>query len=149
MAESDFIDRLQASRDAIRKLQRSVARYALPQAQREALVDGVRRLVVPGEQLRVMTDMIDAFGPPLAQIEGLREDISEQRQQLAEIDERLIQMEAAAERLALAAEQIRLFQEPFVHMAALITGQEVDRADADSDESDENDLDDDLEHDDD
>jgi len=146
MTEGDFIDRLQASRDVMRRLQRSMVRYALPQGQREALIDGVRRLVIPGEQLKVMVDMIETFGPPLAQIEALRDEIGSQREQLRRMDERLIQMEAAAERLALASEQIRLFQEPFVQMAALITGQRVDRpagsASTDEDEHDDGGQDD-------
>jgi len=128
MTERDFVDRLQASRDAVRRLQRSLVRYAMPAEQREALIDGVRRILVPGEQLSVVTDMIDAFGPAMAQIEGLREEIASQREQLRRMDERLIQMEAAAERLALAAEQIRLFQEPFVRLASLVTGQQVERS---------------------
>jgi hypothetical protein len=127
MAEPDFLDRLQASRDTVRKFQQSLMRMAMPVEQRKALLDGLARIVTPGEQLQAIVDMIDSFGPPLAQVEALRDELAEQRAQVEAMGARLEHMQAAAERLALAAEQIIAFQGPFVHMAEMVTGQRADR----------------------
>ena len=127
MPEGDFLDRMTAGRDALRRVQRSVARFALSPQQRKSLLDGLSSMAVPGEQMQTMVDMVDAFGPPLAQIEALREELAEQRQQVQEVEKRLIRMEAAAERLAVLGEQLVAFQEPFVHMAEIVTGQQVSR----------------------
>ena len=124
MAEPDMFDALQAGREAIRRMQDSFARYAMPPEQRKALVEGMSQLMFPTDTMRAMSDLIDAFGPPLAQVESLRSEIAEQREQLSKLDDRLAVMEATAERLAVAGEQIVAYQEPFMRMAAMLTGQE-------------------------
>ena len=121
--EGDFLDRIQASRDALRKVQQSLARMAMPAEQRKALIDAMSRLVMPGEQLQLMTDMIDAFGPPLAQIEALQAELAEQRAEVDRMHDRLTVMEASVERLRLAAESLVALQEPWVRMAETLTGQ--------------------------
>jgi len=138
MAEPDFLDSLAAGRDALRRLQQSLARYGPTTEQREAVVGGFSQLVFPTDGVRALSDMIDAFGPPLAQIEALRSELAEQRELLSQLDDRLGHLEISAERLALAGEQILAFQEPFVRMAAMVTGQEMPaRGSADEDEGDE------------
>lgn len=125
MADKDFLDRIQAGRDAMRRVQQSLARYALTAEQRQAVIDGMTRLSVPGDQVRSIADMIDAFGPPLAQIEAVRAELAEQHEQVRRMDERLTHLEGIVERLAIAGEQLVAFQEPFVRMAAMFTGQDV------------------------
>lgn len=138
MAEPDFLDSLAAGRDALRRLQQSLARYGPTTEQREAVVGGFSQLVFPTDGVRALSDMIDAFGPPLAQIEALRSELAEQRELLSQLDDRLGHLEISAERLALAGEQILAFQEPFVRMAAMVTGQEMPaRGGADEYEGDE------------
>lgn len=127
MAEGDLFDQFQAGREALRRLQESFARYAMPPEQRQALIDGMSQLMFPADGVRAMSDLIDAFGPPLAQIEALRSELAEQREQLAQLDGRLAHLEATAERLAIAGEQIMAFQEPYLRMAALLTGQDLGR----------------------
>jgi citrate synthase len=127
MAERDFIDRLQAGRDVLRRAQENLARYTLTPEQRQALLEGMTRMSVPGDQLRSMVDMMEAFGPPLAQIEALREELASQREEVQALDARLAHLEAIAERLAIAGEQLVAYQEPFVRMASMLTGQEVKR----------------------
>lgn len=127
MAEPDFLDRLQAGRDALAKFQQSMMRLAMPADQRKALFEGMSNLVMPGEQLQTIVDLMDAFGPPLAQIEALQAELAEQRTQVEAMNERLAHIERAAERLALASEQLVMFQEPFVRMTEAFTGQPVTR----------------------
>ncbi len=131
MAEPDFLDSLAAGRDALRRLQQSLARYGPTTEQREAVVGGFSQLMFPTDGVRALSDMIDAFGPPLAQIEALRAELAEQRELLSQLDDRLGHLEISAERLALAGEQILAFQEPFVRMAAMVTGQEIPSRGAD------------------
>ena len=137
MAEPDMFDAFQAGREALRRMQESFARYAMPPEQRQALVEGMGQLMFPSENLRALSDLIDAFGPPLAQVESLRSEIAEQREQLSKIDDRLAVMEATAERLAVAGEQIVAYQEPFMRMAAMFTGQDfgAQRTDDDTDDA--------------
>jgi hypothetical protein len=127
MAERDFIDRLQAGREVIRRAQQNLARYTLTPEQRQALMEGMTRMSVPGDQLQSMVDMMEAFGPPLAQIEALRDELAVQREQVQALDQRLAHLEAIAERLVIAGEQLVAFQEPFVRMASMFTGQDVKR----------------------
>ena len=146
MAEPDFLDNLAAGRDAIRRLQQSVARYALSAEQREAMVGGFSQMLFPTDGVRALSDLVDAFGPPLAQIEALREELAEQRELLSELDGRLEHLEISAERLALAGEQILAFQEPFIRMAAMVTGQQMPtrhKAEAEEEDDDEYEYEDD------
>jgi len=133
MAEPDLFDAFQAGREALRRMQESFARYAMPPEQRQALADGMTQLLFPTDGVRAMSDFIDAFGPPLAQIEALREELAEQRDAVRKLDDRLAHMEATAERLATAAEQIQGFQEPFVRMASMVTGQDFTKRKPSSD----------------
>ncbi|MGI9614708.1 MAG: hypothetical protein ACR2QO_17490 [Acidimicrobiales bacterium] len=137
MAEPDMFDAFQAGREALRRMQESFSRYAMPHEQRQALVEGMGQLMFPSENVRALSDLIDAFGPPLAQVESLRSEIAEQREQLSKIDDRLAVMEATAERLAVAGEQIVAYQEPFMRMAAMFTGQDfgAQRTDDDTDDA--------------
>lgn len=150
MAEPDLFDAFQAGREALRRMQESFARYAMPTEQRQALADGMTQLLFPTDGVRAMSDFIDAFGPPLAQIEALQSELAEQRDQIRKMDDRLAHMEATAERLAIAAEQIQAFQEPFIRMAGMVTGQDFSAAgkasarDRDDDDFDDEDLDDDF-----
>lgn len=125
MAEPDFLDSLAAGRDALRRLQQSLTRYGLTAEQRQAMVGGFNQMLFPTDGVRALSDMIDAFGPPLAQIEALREELAEQRELLSQLDARLGHLEVSAERLALAGEQVLAFQEPFIRMAAMMTGQQM------------------------
>lgn len=134
MAEPDFLDSLAAGRDALRRLQQSLARYGPTTEQRQAVVGGFSQLMFPTDGVRALSDMIDAFGPPLAQIEALRAELAEQRELLSQLDDRLGHLEISAERLALAGEQILAFQEPFVRMAAMVTGQDMPSREADAEE---------------
>lgn len=127
MADSDFIDRLQTSRDTLRKFQSSLARMAMPAEQRKALVDGMTRFVMPGDQIQAMVDLVDAFGPPLAQIETFRSELADHRVEVERMEARLAHLESAAERLALAAENMIAMQDPFIKMAELLTGQKAER----------------------
>ncbi len=132
MAEPDFLDTIQAGRDALRRMQESFARYTMSAEQRQAVLDGISQLMFPTDAVKAMSDMMDAFGPPLAQIEALRAELAEQRQQLSELDDRLAHIEITAERLALAGEQIVAYQEPFANIMALMTGQGLRRGSSDS-----------------
>lgn len=125
MPEPDMFDHFQAGREAFRRLQESFARYAMPAEQRQAVVDGMSQIMFPADGVRAMSDFIDAFGPPLAQIDAFRSELAEQREQLSQLDDRLAHLETTAERLALAGEQLVAFQEPFVRMAGLVTGQDL------------------------
>lgn len=125
MAEPDFLDNLAAGRDALRRLQQSFARYAMSPEQRQAVVGGFAQMMFPTDGVRALSDLVDAFGPPLAQVEALRAELAEQRELLSELDARLEHLEASAERLALAGEQILAFQEPFIQMAGWMTGQDL------------------------
>lgn len=152
MAEPDFLDSLAAGRDALRRLQQSLARYGPTTEQRQAVVGGFSQLMFPTDGVRALSDLIDAFGPPLAQIEALRGELAEQRELLSQLDDRLGHLEISAERLALAGEQILAFQEPFVRMAAMVTGQEMpsagtDEAEYEEEEDDEGDGEDEEEED--
>lgn len=135
MADPDFLDQLQAGRDSLRKFQRSLVRMAVPQEQRDALMEGMSRMLIPGNQLQTLVDLMDAFGPPLAQIEALREELAEQRRTVDELNSRLVLMEASAERLATAAETIVAAQEPFVRLASLATGQKVTKNETPDDDT--------------
>lgn len=146
MAEPDFLDNLAAGRDAIRRLQQSVARYALSAEQREAMVGGFSQMLFPTDGVRALSDLVDAFGPPLAQIEALREELAEQREVLSQLDGRLEHLEISAERLALAGEQILAFQEPFIRMAAMVTGQQVPARRSAADDEDEDEYEEDGEY---
>ncbi|MEL6984470.1 MAG: hypothetical protein AAFO29_18735 [Actinomycetota bacterium] len=147
MAEPDFLDSLAAGRDALKRLQQSLARYGPTTEQRQAVVGGFSQLMFPTDGVRALSDLIDAFGPPLAQIEALRSELAEQRELLSQLDDRLGHLEISAERLALAGEQILAFQEPFVRMAAMVTGQDMPSAGEDEG-ADEEDVDDVYEDDD-
>ena len=82
-------------------------------------------------------DLIDAFGPPQAQIETMRAELAETREQLDRLDDRLAKMEAMAERLAIASEQVVAFQEPFLRMAAFLPGFGQPASDGDGEEADD------------
>lgn len=142
MAEPDFLDSLAAGRDAIRRLQQSLTRYAPTAEQRQAVVGGFAQLMFPTDGVRALSDLVDAFGPPLAQVEALRAELAEQRELLSQLDDRLEHLESAAERLALAGEQILAFQEPFVQMAGMVTGQDLRSRGADGDSGHDSDRDD-------
>jgi len=118
MNEKDLFDRLVSGRDSVRKLQQTFARMAMTDEQRQVLADGMARMIMPGDQIQTMIDLIDAFGPPHAQIEALREEIALHRSQLEEAQARLAHIETTVVRLAGAAEQIAAFQEPFVKFAS-------------------------------
>jgi hypothetical protein len=98
---------------------------AMPPDQRRIMAEGLSRMIMPGRQLEAMIEMMEAFGPPVAQIEGVREKLAEQRAQLVEMNDELDRMESALNRLATAAEQLAAFQEPFVRLAAAVTGTEL------------------------
>lgn len=132
MAEPDMFDAFQSGREAIKRMQESLARYAMPAEQRQALVEGMTQLMFPTDNVRALSDLIDAFGPPLAQVESLRAEIAEQREQLSKLDDRLAVLEATAERMAVAGEQIVAYQEPFMRMAAMVTGQEFPKRSEDT-----------------
>ena len=121
----DFTDRWMAGQDALRKFQQAVGRMALPAEQRRLMTEGLSRMIMPGKQLEAMVEMMEAFGPPVAQIEAVHEKIAEQRVQLQEMNDELDRIESAVSRLAIAAEQLAAFQQPFVRMAAAVTGMEV------------------------
>lgn len=126
MAGNDFasiFNRLQTGAEAMMKLQQSFARYAMPVDQQRALLDGVSRVMFPGEQLQVMVDLIDSFGPPLAQLDRLQEQLDEQRAQVQTYIERLDEIDRVLSRMATAGEQLVSFQEPFVKLASALTGQ--------------------------
>lgn len=144
MAEPDMFDAFQSGREAIKRMQESLARYAMPAEQRQALVEGMTQLMFPTDNVRALSDLIDAFGPPLAQVESLRDEIAEQREQLSKLDDRLAVLEATAERMAVAGEQIVAYQEPFMRMAAMVTGQEFPKRpeDTTTDEPEDGDGDD-------
>ena len=61
----------------------------------------------------------------------MRGELADQRTQLRDLDERLARMEAAIDRLAAAGEQVAAMQEPFVRLAAAVTGQSTTRSRAD------------------
>ena len=88
------------------------------------------RLAVPGDQVQSLVDLMDSFGPPLAQIEALRSELAEQRALFEQLGERLAHMESLADRLVIAGEQLVAYQEPFVRMAAMFTGQDFERRSA-------------------
>ena len=66
--------------------------------------------------------MMEAFGPPVAQIQAVKRQLDEQRAQVAVLQKQLEDMSAVVERLALASEQIVAFQEPFVRLAGAVMG---------------------------
>ena len=141
----DFFDAFAAGREALRRMQESFSRYAMPPEQRQALADGMAQLMFPTDRVRAISDLIDAFGPPLAQIETMRAEVAAAREQLDELDDRLARMEAMAERLAIAAEQVQAFQEPFLRMASMIPGFEASHQATDGSDDQEDDEDDDDE----
>jgi hypothetical protein len=68
--------------------------------------------------------MMEAFGPPLAQIESVRTELIAQREQLEAMTAELDRLETVVDRLATAAEQLTASQELFVRMARTVTGSE-------------------------
>lgn len=126
MADPDLLDGLQAGREAIRRLQQSLSRnasaLAMTPEQRQAVLGGLAQLMFPTDGVRALSDLVDAFGPPVAQIEALRDELAEQRALLSKLDDRLNHLENSAERLALASEQVVAFREPLVRLAAMIVG---------------------------
>jgi hypothetical protein len=79
-------------------------------------------MVTPGAQLDAMVDMMEAFGPPLAQIESVRSELMAQREQLEAMTAELDRLETTVDRLATAAEQLAATQDVFVRMARTVTG---------------------------
>lgn len=130
MAEQpDFFDAFAAGREALRRMQDSISRYAMPPEQRQALAEGMAQLMFPTDRVRAISDLIDAFGPPQAQIETLRAELAETRELLDGLDDRLARMESMADRLALAVEQVSAMQEPFVRMAGVFLARPDDADD--------------------
>ena len=83
---------------------------------------GLRGLSAAGEQLKTAQKMMEAFGPPIVQIEAVKRQLSEQRVQVAKLQKQLDDIEAIVERLARASEQIAAFQQPFVRLASVVMG---------------------------
>jgi hypothetical protein len=113
---------LPAGRSAWRQVQQLMARAALSPEQRRAFATGLRGLSAAGEQLKVAQKMMEAFGPPVVQIEAVKRQLGEQRAQVANLQKQLDDIEAIVERLARASEQIVAFQQPFVRLASAVMG---------------------------
>ena len=122
MSEREPLQWLPAGRSAWRQIQQAMARVTLSAEQRQALATGLRGLSVAGEQLERTQKMMEAFGPPVAQIQAVKRQLDEQRAQVAVLQKQLEDMSAVVERLALASEQIVAFQEPFVRLAGAVMG---------------------------
>jgi ABC-type transporter Mla subunit MlaD len=110
-----------------------MARVTLSAEQRQALTAGLRGLSAAGEQLERAQKMMEAFGPPVAQIQAVKRQLAEQRAQVAIMQKQLDDIEAIVERLARASEQIVAFQKPFVRLAGAVMGTGEPAADDTSD----------------
>ena len=75
--------------------------------------------VMPGEQLKLMRDLVDTFSPSGDQLAGIRRQLELQRTQLEAMLAQLEDMESTLERLAATAEQIQAMQEPFQRLTHL------------------------------
>jgi hypothetical protein len=115
-------DRLIAGQDAFRRMQQAVGRLAMPPEQRAALTDGLTRLMTPGSQFDAIVEMLEAFGPPVQQIQAVQEQLTEQRGQLTSMLKELDRLEVAVGRLAAASETLASNQELFVKLAGTLTG---------------------------
>ncbi len=122
MSEREPSPWLPAGRNAWRQIQQAMARVAFSPEQRQALTTGLRGLSAAGEQLKTAQKMMEAFGPPVVQIEAVKRQLSEQRVQVAKLQKQLDDIEAVVERLAHASEQIAAFQQPFVRLASAVMG---------------------------
>jgi hypothetical protein len=118
----DLAERLIQGQDAFRRMQQAVARLAMPPEQRAALTDGLTRLMTPGSQFDAIVELLEAFGPPVAQIEAVQKQLVDQRAQLAAMNNELDRIEVAVGRLAAAAETLSANQEMFVKLAGALTG---------------------------
>lgn len=109
----DPLDVLRSARDSVRKMQELAGKLTVPPSQRRALIDGIARMTMPGEQLEAMVELADAFGPPHTQIEHIRDTLDAQREMLESMLEDLERIEASVDRLADASQQIAAMQTPF------------------------------------
>ncbi len=134
MSDRDPNPWLPAGRNALRQIQQAMARAALSSQQRQVLAAGLRGLSAAGEQLENTQKMMDAFGPPIIQIQGVKRQLEEQRAQVALLQKQLDDIQVIVERLARASEQIVAFQRPFVRLASAVTGAREPVADDTSDD---------------
>jgi hypothetical protein len=79
--------------------------------------------VMPGEQLKLMRDLVDTFSPSGDQLAAIRRQLEVQRVQVEAMLAQLEEMEGTLERLAQTAEQIQAMQEPFHRLTHLFSGQ--------------------------
>ncbi len=105
-------DMLRTARDTASKMQELIVKSTLPPEHRKALVQGLTRLTLPGEQLEALIDLADAFGPPTAQIAEVQKTLDAQREQLNTMLEDLTRVQESVDRLAAAAEQLAELQKP-------------------------------------
>lgn len=75
--------------------------------------------VMPGEQMKLMRDLIDTFSPSGDQLAGIRRQLEAQRVQVEAMLVQLEDMEATLARLASTAEQLHAMQEPFQRLTHL------------------------------
>jgi len=77
--------------------------------------------VVPGDQLKLVRDLVDTFSPSGDQLAAIRRQLDAQRSTLEAMLAQLDDVEATLARLADTAEQIQAMQEPFQRLAHLFT----------------------------
>ncbi len=125
----DPLELLRTARAASQQVQELITKSTMPPAQRRALVEGVSRMVLPGEQLQAMIDLADAFGPPKTQIAEIQKVLIEQRAQLETMLAELDKIETSVDRLAESSEQIAALQAPLRAMLERRQGGSVDTED--------------------
>lgn len=118
----EFAEQFFAGQDFFLRMQQALDRLVLPAEQRHALTDAFAGFMRPGAQLDTMIELTEAFGPPVAQIEAVREQLAEQREETKKMLDELDRVDATLNRLAAAAEQLAAGQAMFLQVARMMTG---------------------------
>lgn len=104
--------------DAGNPLAQMLGRLGLSGDQLSSLQGQLGR-VMPGEQLKLMRDLVDTFSPSGDQLAGIRRQLEAQRVQVEAMLAQLEDMETTLSRLASTAEQLHAMQEPFQRLTHL------------------------------
>lgn len=104
--------------DAANPLAQVLGRLGLSGDQLASLQGQLGR-VMPGEQLKLMRDLVDTFSPSGDQLSAIRRQLEAQRVQVEAMLAQLDDIESTLDRLATTAEQLRAMQEPFQRLTHL------------------------------
>lgn len=116
-----------ADDDRTNPLAQVLGRLGLPADQIAGLQHQLGRVLMPGEQLQTMRDLVVTFAPSLDQLHAIENQLEMQRTQLEAMLGQLDEMEATLERLTSTAEQLRAMQEPFLRVTRFFNPDDRER----------------------